>query len=560
MSDKKDTQIYFLAVVVTTAMACIVFFIFAPIWMRNQRVCGAAPSSIKIDLNWTIRSPPTSVSVYTKLPKLNPPHIIFFLTDDQDVGLEHSMPRTRRWMATSFTNAFSANPHCCPSRAALLVGRYYHNVRQRPLSNYRSCNYPNSKCGCMRANTDQSFEQNIYTKYLREAGYRTVYVGKYLNPPYMSSYCDRDSENRIPPHWDEFYGSCTFKYYGMSYTHNGTIIKNVKRYTTDYFSELAVDRISNHFRERPEQKLHLVLGYRAPHKPYTPNKNNNSTGLDIRPIFTAPGDRCFAKKHAPITRDFSPLTKREISEVKKVYRDRQLCMESVDLSVDTIIKLLEKIGVLNDTLLVFSSDHGYHLDLFNLGIGKTNAYTTDAQVPLFMRTPAGWSQPPAVINKMVGLVDLAATFIQAANVVETGMDGRSLLPLLLDSAPTVRWRRAQLVEHENSGTYPVFWYFVCHYLKNSFVHMLYQRFSKRIVDHPQNTYRAMYTDTGLTYIERVHRLDSFDLGNVHIYELYNNAVDPHQLSNVYHKLEEQQKTLLHQQLTLLSLCVGRECP
>ena len=87
---------------------------------------------------------------------------------------------------------------------------------------------------------------------------------------------------------------------------------------------------------------------------------------------------------------------------------------------------------------------------------------------------------------------------------------------------------------------------------------MYRRFAKRVVDHPQNTYRAMYTDTGLTYIERVHRLDSFDLGNIHTYELYNNTADPNQLSNVYHMLTDQQKLLLLRQLNILALCVGEK--
>jgi len=584
---KTPTILVSVALALGAVVTVLILVILLPIWIDQSDTCDSSSvmSTAQIAPNWTIQSdlppPPFPPPANLTAPGRPLPHIIFFLTDDQDIGLATAIPRTRQWMPVKFNNAFAANPHCCPSRASMLTGRYYHNVRQTHLHSAKQCNTQNSHCGCMRANTDRDFEERVYARYLRQAGYRTVYVGKYLNPPYMGQYCaKKDGETRpTPPHWDEFYASCTFGYYNMSYTHNGTYHKRVKQYNTDYFSGLALDRINDHFLTTPQQPLHLVLGYRAPHSPYSPapqfSKNHVpdlTLNLTLTNYTNAANCGCFAPQHSPVLRYMPPLSSSERKNVKGVHRKRQLTMESVDQSVDAVVSRLQELGVLDDSLLVFSSDHGYHLNLFNLGIGKTNVYAPDARIPMLMRTPTSWPVPTSnTVSELIGLADLGPTFLQAAqtvpqNVSDARIDGRSVLPLLFGGG-SLPWRRAQLVEHENSGQYPVGWKTICQSLRGSLVAWVYRKYATRIVDHPQNTYRAMYTDTGLTYVERVHRLEQFEDDYMALawnrfahFELYNNTADPDQLVNLYRQLSYGEREILHQQLDALASCQGPSCP
>src|ERR687892_2760462 len=97
-----------------------------------------------------------------------PPNVLIILTDDQRAmdTMEH-MPETLEWFGqggTTFTEGFVTTPLCCPSRAAIMTGRFNHNNN-------------------VRTNNDQTLLDHGSTiqRYLSDAGYRTALAGKFLN-------------------------------------------------------------------------------------------------------------------------------------------------------------------------------------------------------------------------------------------------------------------------------------------------------------------------------------------------------------------------------------------
>lgn len=117
------------------------------------------------------------------------------------------------------------------------------------------------------------------------------------------------------------------------------------------------------------------------------------------------------------------------------YRNRLRTLLSVDDLVDEIFLVLEEAGVLNNTYVITTSDHGYHLGNFRVPFEKAMPYDTDIRVPFYMRGPGirpGSSQPA-----LVSLMDVGATILELAGVDAPGTrstEGRSLVPLLFDSA------------------------------------------------------------------------------------------------------------------------------
>ena len=113
------------------------------------------------------------------------PNILFVLTDDQRFDTLGAMPTVQRDLVgrgVTFTNAFVVNALCCPSRASILTGRYSHSTKvygnDGPYGGFASFR-----------------DRSTVGTWLRSAGYRTGYVGKYLNG-YRGSY--------VPPGWDRW--------------------------------------------------------------------------------------------------------------------------------------------------------------------------------------------------------------------------------------------------------------------------------------------------------------------------------------------------------------------
>jgi N-acetylglucosamine-6-sulfatase len=114
------------------------------------------------------------------------PNVVVVMTDDQTVESMRAMPQSRALLGdrgTTFANSFVNFPLCCPSRATLFTGQYAHNH--------------GVVSGFGFEDLDPS---NTLPLWLRDAGYTTAHVGKYLN-----GYGHKDP-NLVPPGWSEWYG------------------------------------------------------------------------------------------------------------------------------------------------------------------------------------------------------------------------------------------------------------------------------------------------------------------------------------------------------------------
>jgi N-acetylglucosamine-6-sulfatase len=117
----------------------------------------------------------------------------------------------------------------------------------------------------------------------------------------------------------------------------------------------------------------------------------------------------------------------------------------VDDIVSETVALLGELGIDNHTYVIFTSDHGFHLGQFNLGVAKRQIYDTDLRVPLMVRGPG--LKKGTTSGALSSHVDLAPTILDMAKLPSvSGMDGVSLLPSFLGNTPK-EWRKLVYVEY-----------------------------------------------------------------------------------------------------------------
>ena len=71
----------------------------------------------------------------------------------------------------------------------------------------------------------------------------------------------------------------------------------------------------------------------------------------------------------------------------QLWRDRLESMLTVDDYINDLVNLLDYYNILNNTYIIYTSDHGYHIGQWRIGCEKKQMYETDIKVPLYIR---GW--------------------------------------------------------------------------------------------------------------------------------------------------------------------------
>jgi arylsulfatase A-like enzyme len=423
------------------------------------------------------------------------PNVLIVLTDDQRAGTLRVMPRTRRWFGrggTKFSNAFATTPLCCPSRSSILTGRYAHNHSV----------FTNTQ-------TDDLDLRSTFPRYLRNAGYRNAFFGKYLNswnlrnrPPYFRK-------------WAIFGGpNC---YYDCHWNINGRVRK-VTRYSTDFIARRAV-RFLHRADKSDARPWSLFLSVSAPHPPFIPAERHLGSKVSGWSGNPATRERNLSDK-PPYVRDRGSRFRAALATRRQQLRT----LIAVDELVGRVRGSLRKLRESRNTLAIFLSDNGFFWSEHGLK-GKTPPYTQGVQIPLMVRWP-GHVHAGKVDGRLVANIDVAPTILDASGIDADSaypMDGRSLLG---------SWSRKRLLLEYH----------------------LYRGF-----DTP--TWRSIRTRTR-QYIE--YYRGRHDRSNALIFrEYYHLGRDPWQRRNLlkdHNAANDPDVRRLHRQLREDAECVGSRCP
>ena len=358
------------------------------------------------------------------------PNFVIILTDDQDLGSLQHMPKTLELIGRqgiTFRNHFVPLSLCCPSRATILTGLHAHN--HKVLTNFPP-----------EGGYERFDESTTLAIPLRDAGYRTALIGKYLN-----GYPRRDDRTHVPPGWDEWISPAQGSpYAGYRYTlnENGKLVKHASKpedYMTDVLAKKATD-----FVRSGSQPFFLYLATYAPHKPATVAKRHAGLFPGLQAPRTPAFNEADVRDKPARIRALKQIKPQQVAAIDTLYRKQVLSLQAVDEAVAALVEALEETGQLDNTYFVFTSDNGFHMGQHRLEPGKYTVYEPDVRVPLLIRgpgIPAGVS-----MTALTSSVDLAPTFAELAGTkLPVEPDGRSLVPLFKGQTPA-GWRQAVLLE------------------------------------------------------------------------------------------------------------------
>ncbi len=208
--------------------------------------------------------------------------------------------------------------------------------------------------------------------------------------------------------------------------------------------------------KRRDRPFFLAVGFYRPHTPYVaPKKYFEPYPLDQMPVVQGweedqkdipkLGLGSHKKDHELLTDDLR----------RQAIQAYYASISFMDAQVGRLLDSLDELGLADNTIVVFTSDHGYHMGEHGLW-QKMSLFEESARVPLIIAGP-GVAQPGSVAKSPVGLIDLYPTLAKACDVPSPeNLQGQDLQPMLAD--PSAKGRGWTISQVKRGGKPPVFGY------------------------------------------------------------------------------------------------------
>ena len=337
---------------------------------------------------------------------------------------------------TRFTRAYCQGTYCGPSRASLMSGYYPHATG---VLGYTS---PRPQIG----------SRETWAEAFKNAGYSTTRVSKIFHMGVPGGIEDGSDGADDPQSWTERFNSPgpEWKAAGVGETLEGNPdgTKPVVGGNTFVVVEADGDDSVHSdgktaatavrlLESQGDTPFFLAVGFVRPHVPFVapspyfdPFRPFSSMSLPGK----LPGDWDDIPK-AGINYKTSLNMKMDERRQKKAIAGYYASVRYMDAQVGKVLAALEATGQADRTIVIFTSDHGYHLGEHDFW-AKVSLRDESAMVPLIVHVPG---QTPAVCNSFVELLDLFPTTLSLCNMpVPERLQGKDISPLLRDPTREVR--------------------------------------------------------------------------------------------------------------------------
>jgi choline-sulfatase len=378
----------------------------------------------------------------------NKPNILVFLTDDHGQWAQHSYgnselktPHLDALAASGvrMNHAMTTTPVCSPARATFFTGRMpsQHGVHDWLDETMKGFNHPGLT------------GQTLIGELLQADGYYTGLVGKW--------HCGVDRQPQ--PGFDRWFSYWLNQYPHLgrqNFSDNGNhLVEN--GYQSPLLTNHAIDFLREH-RDGPskEKPFFLFVGYvdtHSPHKDAPPelvDQYKSATFADIP-------NEIFAACHGRIGSAKAPTTQAEDARLAEYYG----AVSSIDREVGRIIDELKSTGQFENTLIVYTGDHGLncgHHGVWEKGNATKpqNFLEESIRIACTFSWPAGGILQNAVCDDLVNhcdtwatLLDIAGATPDAKTLASINSPGQSYLPQLMGKK-TADWRDTQISEYGNA--------------------------------------------------------------------------------------------------------------
>ena len=350
-----------------------------------------------------------------------------------------------------FTNGFTTSPLCVPARISLATGLYPHNSN------------------LWQNDATLPTDADTYMNRLRAGGYLTATIGK--NHLYPMENCDLhanepdlhevgfDHVEDLSGTWAVIGGTSVYTDWlarrGLLEPLRDYLRKleakpdEVRRYVAEPLPIPADDYIDAFIAQRVEQYLHqydsarpsfVYVGFQGPHEPWdAPDCYAQRYKPDEIPAAIPelpPGEWLPPRslEYQRWAQYYPPPNPQSLAGISARYFGK---ISQIDDSIGRILAAYERKGWLQDTVVIFTSDHGEMLGDLNR-LSKSVFYESALRVPLVVRMPAG-AGAGTTCPALVETIDVHATILEAAGCeIGPHKDCRSLLPLIGGEVEEIR--------------------------------------------------------------------------------------------------------------------------
>lgn len=447
---------------------------------------------------------------FAAFPALAQPNIVLVLVDDFSMNLMpqvvdgvQTMPALAQMQAEgmTFDNYFVSDSLCCPSRASIFTGMLPHNTGV--LTNEAATG------GGIEAFTAHGDEAKSFAPILQAGGYKTAFMGKYLNGYHPDTTAQ-------PPGWGRWVSTDRgYAAFGYTLNDNG-VLSTPPEHFTDTIAEVGRTWITT-----PRAPFFIELAPFSPHGPYTPPARYTASFLGavipktpayaVRPDATAPDWLASIGVFGIVAKD-----KAEANYIKRVQASK-----GVDDLIATVRQRLANKGLTGTTYVIFTADNGYHMGDYSLRPGKKTPFDTDIRVPFVIVGPG--IAPGSHNSRIVQNIDIMPTILELAGLpIPATVDGQSMF--------TGIPRTMAVVEHTGGISDPTD-----------------PDYTPPDAGDPPS-YTALRAPSAM-YVE-------YDTGEVGYYDL---TADPYELHNAQAGLSVAERARFHDAVIAARVCAGASC-
>lgn len=370
------------------------------------------------------------------------PNVLFLWTDEQRAdtlqvngNFRFHMPVLNRLASESivFRNTYVTQPICTPSRGSILSGLYPHQHE------------------CLFNNVKLNRQIKLQPELLNDPEYRTGYIGKFhLGDEVFAQHGFHEWISTEDLYYKDYYperdgaARSTYHEYLLTQGYKATDSKN-NIFSREFAVGLPVDQCKPAFQARNASKFILEhskepwllhVSFLEPHMPFYGPYNDLLTANEACVPANYPGDQI---DHEPelykrirrnyVTEGFEGQDLHFRKGWQRLNRNYAGLCTQVDQALGQILWTLEASGQLENTIIIFTSDHGEMMGSHSL-IGKSVFYEEAVRVPLLMRVPSMQAQQ-IVIDNPVSQINLVPTILDLLGRKKPAdLPGESLLSLV----------------------------------------------------------------------------------------------------------------------------------